>query len=165
MTAKEYNTIHLPKVDHAVGFVNCLEHAVQKGGSEEETMRQLAIIGWSEECKETILRALEEYKANLRKEVVINSVQEENASKDKHVEEIARTICVARGCHNYKECSECPCDGCCMFQEMACQLKDYRKEDELAKEIFDEIDRACIDLFGNFNHKAFIEIKKKYIKE
>lgn len=35
---------------------------------------------------------------------------------------------------------------------------------ELTKEIFAEIDRMCIDLFGNFNHKAFIEIKNKYIE-
>ena len=33
---------------------------------------------------------------------------------------------------------------------------------EIAREIFEEIDAMCIDLFGNFNHKRFAELKKKY---
>ena len=33
---------------------------------------------------------------------------------------------------------------------------------EVAREIFEEIDAMCIDLFGNFNHRRFAELKKKY---
>ena len=33
---------------------------------------------------------------------------------------------------------------------------------EVAREIFEEIDRMCIDTFGNFNHRVFAELKKKY---
>ena len=33
---------------------------------------------------------------------------------------------------------------------------------EVAREIFEEIERMCIDTFGNFNHKVFAELKKKY---
>ena len=38
----------------------------------------------------------------------------------------------------------------------------YRRESEVAREIFEEIDRMCIDPFGNFNHRRFAELKKKY---
>jgi hypothetical protein len=33
---------------------------------------------------------------------------------------------------------------------------------EVARAIFEEIEEMCIDFFGNFNHRMFIEIKKKY---
>ena len=36
---------------------------------------------------------------------------------------------------------------------------------EVAREIFSEIDRMCIDTFGNFNHRVFAELKMKYIGE
>ena len=36
---------------------------------------------------------------------------------------------------------------------------------EVASEIFEEIDRMCIDTFGNFNHRVFAELKKKYTEE
>ena len=36
---------------------------------------------------------------------------------------------------------------------------------EVAREIFEEIDRMCIDTFGNFNHRVFAKLKKKYIGE
>lgn len=39
----------------------------------------------------------------------------------------------------------------------------YRKAPDVAPEIFAEIDRMCIDTFGNFNHRVFAELKKKYI--
>ena len=41
-------------------------------------------------------------------------------------------------------------------------VKGYRKASEGAREIFEEIDRMCIDTFGNFNHRVFAELKKKY---
>lgn len=33
---------------------------------------------------------------------------------------------------------------------------------DVAEEIFAEIERMCIDTFGNFNHRVFAELKKKY---
>ena len=42
-------------------------------------------------------------------------------------------------------------------------IKHYNKgRSEVAREIFEEIDRMCIDTFGNFNHRVFAELKKKY---
>lgn len=32
------------------------------------------------------------------------------------------------------------------------------------EKIFAEIDRLCIDTFGNFNHKRFAKLKKKYME-
>ena len=34
---------------------------------------------------------------------------------------------------------------------------------EVAREIFAEIDSMCIDTFGNFNYRRYIELKNKYI--
>lgn len=42
---------------------------------------------------------------------------------------------------------------------------EYRRQSEVAREIFEEIDRMCIDTFGNFNHRVFAECKKKYTEE
>ena len=36
---------------------------------------------------------------------------------------------------------------------------------ETAREIFEEIDTMCVDLFGNFNHKRFAELKEKYTED
>ena len=36
---------------------------------------------------------------------------------------------------------------------------------KVAREIFEEIERMCIDTFGNFNHRVFAELKKKYTEE
>lgn len=36
---------------------------------------------------------------------------------------------------------------------------------EGTREIFEEIDRMCIDTFGNFNHRVFAELKKKYTED
>lgn len=40
----------------------------------------------------------------------------------------------------------------------------YRNQLEFSGEIFDEISAMCIDVFGNFNHKKFSELKRKYKK-
>ena len=42
---------------------------------------------------------------------------------------------------------------------------DVAPKSEIAREIFEEIDSMCIDLFGNFNHGRYIELKKKYTGE
>lgn len=62
MTVKEYNTILYPKISHAEIFINGIEHAMQKTDNPEGTQRQLTCIGWSTECKEIILEALECYR-------------------------------------------------------------------------------------------------------
>ena len=41
----------------------------------------------------------------------------------------------------------------------------YRKASDVAREIFEEIERMCIDTFGNFNHRVFAELKKKYTED
>lgn len=69
MTIKEYNTILYPKINCAAVFVDGIEHATQKTDNPNETQKQLACIGWSDECKETILEALECYKAMLLKQI------------------------------------------------------------------------------------------------
>ena len=43
-----------------------------------------------------------------------------------------------------------------------CTTADVVLKSEVAREIFEEIERMCIDLLGNFNHTSFIELKKKY---
>ena len=43
--------------------------------------------------------------------------------------------------------------------------KGYRLATDVAREIFEELDRMCIDIFGNFNHRVFAELKKKYESE
>lgn len=69
MTIKEYNTILHPKISCAEVLIKGIEHAIQKTDNPDETRKQFACIGWSDECKETILKALECYKAILLKQV------------------------------------------------------------------------------------------------
>lgn len=78
MTIKEYNTILYPKISRATVFVNGIEHATQKTDNPDETRKQLACIGWSDECKETILEALECYKAILLQQVNDHLEEERN---------------------------------------------------------------------------------------
>lgn len=55
--------------------------------------------------------------------------------------------------------------------EMKIILATYGLQDRirLAREIFAEIERTCVDSFGNFyigaTHGAFAELKKKYTEE
>ena len=57
------------------------------------------------------------------------------------------------------------------LRTMETAVTDYINESysdgkaEIAKEIFEEIDRVCIDTFGNFNHRVFADLKKKYTGE
>jgi hypothetical protein len=62
MTVKEYNKEFLPKIYHATGFIHNLEHAMQKTEDYDGAMKQLNCIGWSDELKETIWKALECYR-------------------------------------------------------------------------------------------------------
>ena len=49
----------------------------------------------------------------------------------------------------------------CTCYALGCQMAEELKR-EVAEEIFAEIDRMCIDTFGNFNHRVFAELKKEY---
>ena len=69
MTVKEYNTVLYPKISHAKVFINGIEHATQKTDNPSDTQKQLACIGWSDECRETILEALKCYEAMLIKQL------------------------------------------------------------------------------------------------
>ena len=40
-----------------------------------------------------------------------------------------------------------------------------KAKSEAIKEVFREIDNKCIDLFGNFNHREFINFKKEMVGE
>ncbi|WP_097005260.1 hypothetical protein [Lacrimispora amygdalina] len=65
MTIREYNKQFFPKVNKAYCFISNLEHAAQKTDNYEETMKQLRCIGWDDECRETIVQALECYKKSI----------------------------------------------------------------------------------------------------
>lgn len=92
-------------------------------------------------------------------------------SIDKQIEEMVKNIdTVMQSRCFHKSCNECEFDryAICKATMLADALVNdygYRKASEVAKEIFEEIDRLCIDTFGNFNHRAFAELKKKYESE
>ena len=79
--------------------------------------------------------------------------KEQTMSRDKQIKEMAELI--------YKETDLYNVD---TAYDISTVLHDegYRKSSEVAREIFEEIDRMCIDTFGNFNHRVFAELKKKY---
>ena len=52
----------------------------------------------------------------------------------------------------------------CTCYALGCQMAE-QLEKKVAEKIFAEIDRMCIDTFGNFNHRVFAELKKKYTEE
>lgn len=70
MTVKEFNTVHYPKIRHAISFVHSLDHALFKAGEEAE--RQVKIIGWNEELKQTLFEAIDHYEKLLRSEIEKN---------------------------------------------------------------------------------------------
>ncbi len=72
MTVKEYNEVHHKKINAALSFVSCLDHAAQKSGAYDEVLHQLRCIGWSEECQDTIKTALEAYEQSLLEQVSIS---------------------------------------------------------------------------------------------
>lgn len=69
MTVREYNHVHLPKHDRALSFIHNLEHAISKCGAQDEAMRQLELIGWSEETKNVIKHALALYHRELKEDL------------------------------------------------------------------------------------------------
>ena len=66
MTVKEYNREFLPRIEQADYIISNLEHIVEHMDKnkvdKKEIWRMLGIYGWSEEVRETLLKALECYK-------------------------------------------------------------------------------------------------------
>jgi ADP-ribosylglycohydrolase len=91
--------------------------------------------------------------------------------KEKQIEEMALTEVdilandLNQHCADLAEnyCGDTTCLTCLAH---ALTAKGYRKASEVAREIFEEIERTCVDTFGNFyigaTHGAFAELKKKY---
>lgn len=66
MTVKEYNE-WCNKLNHAKSFVYCIDHALQK--SDKNAKMQFRVIGWSEELKEFLDKAIECYAKEVRSQV------------------------------------------------------------------------------------------------
>lgn len=62
MTVKEYNESFLPKIDAATCVISNMENDLKKTNDYPGCMRELKLLGWSEETKQTILTAMEYYK-------------------------------------------------------------------------------------------------------
>ena len=88
-------------------------------------------------------------------------------NQDKHIEELAQIIERARikaadttNSMNY---------GFGGWYAKELYAKGYRKASDVAKEIFAEIDRTCVDTFGCFyigaTRGAYTELKKKYTED
>lgn len=48
-----------------------------------------------------------------------------------------------------------------MNEYIACEEAYKRGYERAIKDVFESIDCMCIDTFGNFNHKAFINLKNE----
>ena len=88
-------------------------------------------------------------------------------NKEKQIEEMAKDMCeyyYEGTCYQDKKPCDCKCEIFTDAQYL--YSKGYRKASEVAREIFEEIERTCIDSFGCFyigaTHGAFAELKKKY---
>lgn len=94
-------------------------------------------------------------------------------SKEKQIEEIAREMC-----HLSAECKTCQIcneryhgdDDLCYFQCVAKEIINhgYRKQSEVAKEVFDNIkEKLIFNTYGiaAISNKTFCELKKKYTEE
>ena len=88
-------------------------------------------------------------------------------SKEKQIEEIAKTMC-----KNYGGCSKCMFFSSCDVKSFAMRLheKGYRKASDVAREIFEQIERDAIHKMKVngckkllFNEAKYDELKKKYI--
>ena len=68
MTVKEYNEWY-SKLNAARSFVYCIDHALQK--SDENANMQFRVIGWSEELKEFLDKAISCYAKEMRNQVEV----------------------------------------------------------------------------------------------
>lgn len=91
-------------------------------------------------------------------------------NRDKQIEEMALTEVDILANDLNQHCADLAenyCGGttCLSCLAHALTAKGYRKSTDVAEKIFAEIDRMCIDTFGNFNHRVFAELKKKYTQD
>jgi len=64
MTIKEYNEEFGRKISRAMCLIMVVENAFKKTNDYEGVMRELRILGWSDEMKDTLLKALECYRVH-----------------------------------------------------------------------------------------------------
>ena len=120
-----------------------------------------------------LTRGMTEAELAKAKEKAIKEAEAE--LRDKQIEEMARVLGEGRSqnCSHYVCCSACPCDFCCIFQENAHILvqEGYRKSSDVAREIFEEIEKYVEVALMNghietpilcIGHGTFAELKKKY---
>ena len=67
MTVKEFNDFYIHKFCKAVSFINCLDHALDK--CDENTRKQLKIIGYDIETKNIIRNSLALLEASIRQDI------------------------------------------------------------------------------------------------
>lgn len=65
MILKENNNTVIHKIDSALGFIWCIDHAMQKTEDYENAMHQLKYIGYSKETVKTIELALDLYRKSI----------------------------------------------------------------------------------------------------
>lgn len=83
---------------------------------------------------------------------------------NKQIEQMARVICERDTDGDICTLDRKKCDCKCTSGSIAELLYDrgYRRQDEVAKEIFAEIEDMCVDIYGNFCFSVLAELKKKY---
>lgn len=78
MSPKDYNEKCWPIYHRARGFIQRLDHAIEK--SDGDAARQISIIGWNREVREHIIAALEHYdreiRGNITWELVANEIKD-----------------------------------------------------------------------------------------
>ena len=67
ISVQEYNNKIYPQLNNASSFISCIDHAIQK--SEGDAEKQFRCIGWDQETKELILKALEDYKEKIKMQI------------------------------------------------------------------------------------------------
>ena len=80
-------------------------------------------------------------------------------SRDKQIEEMAKATCKSRFKQDEPLCKKCTEK--CIYREIAKLMSDagYRKADEVAREIFEEIEEYIL---LEWNEEAYAKLKKKY---
>ena len=88
-------------------------------------------------------------------------------SQEKQIMKIIRDICPYY--KEYGTCAQCNTEldidtEPCYFEYMAKHIirGGYRKQSDVAKEIFEKIKEMCVDIYGNFYPVIFAELEKKY---
>lgn len=94
-------------------------------------------------------------------------------SKEKQIEEMAHEIRCLSYCEGYEDNRGCYIAPTCALcrsnrENNADQISKaiyhagYRKQSDVAREIFEEIYEDCFDQFGYIDYNALAELKKKY---